>query len=565
MRKIYFFLIISVILVVTFIAFAFFFFEKEKHRSFLYIIKIADKNSGYTEIDRYKTEDKIIYKSTSFRPKELDAKIIHEKSVFDRKGFKLKKFDKECKNFGVITEVIHIKNNNDKTLDFLAEAGSKFAYLSDMVHAKDISVFDGESIVNYIPFVDRYNFSMGGAQSFNAVYHFPGLLPPARGKIIFTSIRDEYIDALGKKTKTECLVVRAKGIPEAYIWVSKKDRSIVQLEIKSKSLLIKKAAFPPDIAIHDYKEKNKSYDSHNIIFPSEDIALAGTISIPQKGGKLPAVLLVPGEGPYDRENAGLFRDISHELAQGGYITLRFDKRGIGESQGDNTAVSLSTEIRDIESALWFLLNHERIDKDKLFVVAHASACSYLPQLDFSKFPAKGLVMLGLTKPSPLLDFECAYVLNKIKAITEIEEKYPETLELLKTQTFGLIKNTEKEYAFVGGRRVFLKRMHELSRLKPLESFEKLNIALIALYDKKDAFGSPAYIKSVRKALKETEATQFSVMNFRGVGHFFGEIVDEKNMIKHYKMNKEVPETITNWLNERCAGDLCPETLPVDNS
>ena len=555
MRKVYFFLVIIIILVVSFIAFAFFFFEKEKHQSFLYAIKIADKKSGYIEIDRYKTENKIIYKSISFRPEELNVGIIHEKSVFDRKSFKLEKFDKECKNFGAITKAVHIKNNNDKTLDFLAEAGSKFSYLSGMAHVKDISVFDEESMVTYMPFVDRYNFSMGGAQSFNAVYHSLSLLPPARSKIIFTSIRDEYINALGKKTKTECLVVRAKGIPEAYIWVSKKDRSIVQLEIKSKSLLIKKVAFPPDFSFQDYKEKDKSYEPRNIIFPSEDIALAGTISIPQKDGKLPTVLLVGGEGPYDRENAGLYRDISHELAQGGYIALRFDKRGIGESQGNNTAVSLATEIRDIESALWFLLNHERVDKDKVFVVAHGNACSYLPQLDFSKFPVKGLIMLGITKASPLLDFKCAYVLDKINAMTEIEEKYPETLALLKIQTLGLIKNTEKEYTFVDGRRVFLKRMRELSRLKPLESFEKLNIPLIALYGKKDAFSSLAYIKSIKKTLKKAQITQFSMVNFRGLGHFFGEIVDEKNMIKYYKVNKDVLETIRNWLNKRCADDL----------
>ena len=74
-------------------------------------------------------------------------------------------------------------------------------------------------------------------------------------------------------------------------------------EIKSKSLLIKHVAFLPDSSFRDYKEKDKSYEPRNIIFPSEDIALAGTISIPQKDGKLPTVLLVGGD---HRRNAHLY-------------------------------------------------------------------------------------------------------------------------------------------------------------------------------------------------------------------------------------------------------------------
>jgi alpha/beta superfamily hydrolase len=551
MRNLYFILAITTLLVITLIAFAFFFFDKEKHQSLSYMVKIAGKNPGYIEIDRYKTEDKIIYKSTSAYPEELDSPTVHEKLTFDKGAFTLEKFDREYKNFGVTTMALHVKASSDGTLSFLTKAGPKFSYLSKIPRAKDVSIFNEKSAVSYIPFVDRYNFSMGGAQSFNILYRPPGLLPPARSKIIFTSIRDEYIDALGKKIKTECLVVRGKGIPEARLWVSKKDRSIVKLETRSKSISIKRLASLPENAVYRFKPyATEDAVSHNIIFPSEDIALAGTISIPEKEGKLAALLLVGGEWAYDRQNAGLYTDISRELVRAGYIVLRFDKRGIGQSQGSFMATSISDEIRDTESALWFLMNHERVDKDKVFLVAHGSACSYLPKLDFSKFPVKGLIMLGITRALPLLDFECEDARGKIKLLTEIEENYAETLELLKKETMGLVKTTEKEYVFLDGKRVFFKRMRELSLLKPSEIFAKLERPLMIIYGKRDIFGSLDYIKSLKKALKEAEATRpFQVVGPKGSGHFLGEIVDEKDKPKHYKVNREVLKTIMAWVDK----------------
>lgn len=552
MRNLYFLLIVTIVTIILFVAITFLFFEKEKHQSFFFAKEIRGvREAGYIRVDRYKTEDRIIYKSTSFEPGEPNRKITHNKFVFDRKSFKMVRFIKECKNFGTTTEAVYIEKETDETLGFLARLGSKFSLASNVAPARGVSLFDTESIMTYMPFVDKYNFARGGAQSFNAVYHPLSLLPPARGKVIFTSIRDEYINVAGKKRKTECLVVRGKGLAESYIWVSKIDRNVVQAEIKSKGLLIKKIAVPPKIPMYDYAVKNKSYDSRDIIFPSEDIALAGTIAIPREEGKLPSVLLVTGEGPYDRDAAGLYTGISHELAEGGYVVLRFDRRGIGKSQGDDMAVSLTSELKDIESGMNFLANHEKVNRNKIFIVAHGDACSYLPLLDFSGPPAKGLIMLGVVKPSLFLDFECEYVRDKISALTEIDKKYEGILGSLKGETLNFVENTKKEYAFVRGKRVFLERMRQFLALKPLEKFKTLDIPLIILHGKKDKFSSRPYVKNIERVLKEAGFQQLSIEYYGGLGHFFGEIVDEKNRVKYYSVNKKVLATIKGWINDRC--------------
>ncbi|MBL7156798.1 MAG: alpha/beta hydrolase [Candidatus Omnitrophica bacterium] len=556
MRTFYIVFVAIIIFIIILVAVAFIVLERGKHQSIFYSVDIAGKNVGHVKIDRYKTEDKIIYKSTSFLPKKIKCKLDREKIVFNREDFELEKFSKECKTFGAMTDAVYIRTDG-KTFDFLGRSGSKWSTVSGIAHARNTSVFDEASVVTYMPFVEKYNFNRGGAQSFNALHQSRGLLlPPAGGKVIFTSIRDEYINVDGRKIKTEVIVIKAKSLPQAHIWISKKDKSIARLRIGDKALVIKKVGSPRKITIHDYAIEKELYNSHEVLFPSGDIALAGTVEIPKKEGRLPSVLLVAGEGPYDRENAGLYTDISGELARSGYVVLRFDKRGIGKSQGNNTSQSLSDEINDIKSALKFLLNHEKVDKEKLFIVAHSDACSYLPTIDFSKFPVRGLVLLSVTKPSALLDFECQYVFDTVEAMKEIDKRYQKTLDLLKKETFNLIENTKKEYVSCLGKRVFTKRMAELLEFQPREGFEKLKLPLVIIQGKRDKMGSPLYIQHmVEKALSKIEEKQSSIVYFRGLGYFLGKIADRENEIKHYKTNKEVLETIRDWIGLRCVDDL----------
>jgi len=75
---------------------------------------------------------------------------------------------------------------------------------------------------------------------------------------------------------------------------------------------------------------------------SHSLTLAGTLTVPslEGGRKPPAVLMIAGSGPVDRnENApgfksDIFKQIAHRLAQEGIASLRYDKRGVGRSEGD---------------------------------------------------------------------------------------------------------------------------------------------------------------------------------------------------------------------------------------
>lgn len=554
MKKIYIYLAICIVVLVILILFTFIFFDREKHSGALYSVIIDGQLDGYIKTDRYRTEDKITYKSAQNSPKNMTHKITHEKIVFTKKLFELQRFSRERKNQGATSEALYIRNTAN-AFDFLAMDLSRWGSVSGVEHPKNILVFDKLSLTTYAPMIDLYDFTRGGAQSFNVLYLTSELLPPARGRIVLKSMRDEYITIDGKKIKTEVLAVKTKAFPEIYLWVSKKDRGLVRMKSKEDALLIEKVALTEEIGIIDHLLDYPSYVSGNVLFPSGDIALSGTISVPKTEGTSAAVLLVTGNSAYDRNNAGLYADISANLAAKGFIVLRYDGRGTGSSQGNLKSVSIDDEVSDIENALKFLLHHEKTDNDRVFVMAHGLACSWLPLLDLSKFHVNGLVMLSAIRPTPLVDAESENIASQISAMLELDTGYKDTLLRFNEETLGTIGNSNKEYVFVHGKHLFAKRMNQLLGHDALARMRKLNTPLLIIHGKKDTFASASYLINIESVLSETNEKKHKVVYFRKLGHFLGNQIKKPNSAHRYEINSETMETISTWLEAQAKPNL----------
>ena len=89
--------------------------------------------------------------------------------------------------------------------------------------------------------------------------------------------------------------------------------------------------------------------------PANGFSLAGTLSKPAstKDKTLPAVILVGGSGPTDRDetvfNVPVFGQLAGALADAGYAVLRYDKRGIGQSGGRAEAATLADYADDLRA------------------------------------------------------------------------------------------------------------------------------------------------------------------------------------------------------------------------
>jgi pimeloyl-ACP methyl ester carboxylesterase len=115
----------------------------------------------------------------------------------------------------------------------------------------------------------------------------------------------------------------------------------------------------------------------DVIIPAPGFTLAGTMTMPQGAGRLrhPAVVLVAGSGSVDRDEvvAGIpiFAQLAAGLAGQGFVVLRYDKRGVGQSGGRSERVTLQDYADDLITTVKWLAKRKDIDPRHIAVAGHS--------------------------------------------------------------------------------------------------------------------------------------------------------------------------------------------------
>jgi dienelactone hydrolase len=128
---------------------------------------------------------------------------------------------------------------------------------------------------------------------------------------------------------------------------------------------------PPEYA------KSEAFTEIEIEIGPGDAPLPGTLAVPSTDAKVPAVVLLHGSGPNDRDETigpnKIFRDIAWGLASSGVATLRFEKRTKQYPQEfDPSTMSLEdVVIDDAVAAVAFLRDRPEIDPGRVFVLGHS--------------------------------------------------------------------------------------------------------------------------------------------------------------------------------------------------
>lgn len=119
------------------------------------------------------------------------------------------------------------------------------------------------------------------------------------------------------------------------------------------------------------------YFSEEIQFQNkkEGHSLKGTLTIPDGQGPFPAIILVSGSGPQDR-NSTIFDHepfwvIADFLSRNGIAVLRYDERGIGESEGDFGKATSQDFKNDAQYAIQSLRSHQKIDPESVGMLGHS--------------------------------------------------------------------------------------------------------------------------------------------------------------------------------------------------
>lgn len=128
------------------------------------------------------------------------------------------------------------------------------------------------------------------------------------------------------------------------------------------------------------------YHSEDITFENTQagITLAGTLTLPQKSGVYPAVILISGSGAQNRNEEIFghkpFLILADHLTRQGIAVLRFDDRGFGLSSGNHDTSTSADFATDVEAAVGYLRKRKEIKTLQIGLIGHSEGGMIAPMI-----------------------------------------------------------------------------------------------------------------------------------------------------------------------------------------
>lgn len=149
--------------------------------------------------------------------------------------------------------------------------------------------------------------------------------------------------------------------------------------------------------------------SEDVSWQIGDTIVAATVTRPNDKFVHPAVVLVAGSGPTDRDwnspllpgTNGSARLLAEELAKNGYVTIRYDKRVAGPNAEINLPllvgkISMESHVEELAGAVNQLVDRPYVDHDRIFVLANSEGTMHALNYQlFREFKFAGLILQGM--------------------------------------------------------------------------------------------------------------------------------------------------------------------------
>lgn len=330
------------------------------------------------------------------------------------------------------------------------------------------------------------------------------------------------------------------------------------------------------------------YNSVDIVFRNEkdNIQLAGTITYPSKKGKYPAVVLISGSGPQDRDEELLghkpFLVLADYLTRNGYIVLRFDDRGTFKSGGGFKTATSFDFANDVNAAVKFLQSRPDVDVKNIGLIGHSEGGIIAPIVAANNKIIKFIIMLaGTSVNGSRIMIDQEKLIGKVNGMSE--DDINKTVAI-NTEIYRIISNTtdkeelkkqltsfllEKASEFPAGSipegtdvnkfiemqvaQIINPWMLNFSTYDPLPTLAKLKCATLALFGEKDLQVSPALnIPPLKEMLRTNKNKKFEIIEVKGVNHLFQECTtgspSEYTQIEQ-TISPEVLKLISDWISK----------------
>jgi pimeloyl-ACP methyl ester carboxylesterase len=298
---------------------------------------------------------------------------------------------------------------------------------------------------------------------------------------------------------------------------------------------------------YPYREEEVTFDN-----PTAGIKLAGTLTTPEGNGPFPAVVLISGSGPEDRNEQVFghkpFLVLADGLTRRGIAVLRYDDRGVGKSTGDYAKATTADLATDAKAAVEFLKTHKDIDPKHIGLLGHSEGgviapivANQSPDVAFvvlmagTGLPGDSVLMLqsGLVaKSMGSSDSEVAVALRLERRMLDIVMKEPDTAkaaaEMRKslTEAMATMPDSEKASAQFSDASMDAQIKAVLSpwfryflTYDPRPALRALKVPVLAVIGEKDVQVAPKEnLPAIEAALKQGGNKDYTVKELPGLNH-----------------------------------------------
>lgn len=143
-----------------------------------------------------------------------------------------------------------------------------------------------------------------------------------------------------------------------------------------------------------------AFRSREVTVGGDEWKLGGTLLIPAGKGPFPAVVLVHGPGPNDRDESiygnKLFADLAEGLATRGIAVLRYDKRTkvYAERMSEMNYTVQQETVEDAARAAELLRRQPEVNAARVFILGHSLGGYLLPRIAAQSGRLAGLIFLA---------------------------------------------------------------------------------------------------------------------------------------------------------------------------
>ena len=322
---------------------------------------------------------------------------------------------------------------------------------------------------------------------------------------------------------------------------------------------------------------------------TDNVTLAGTLTLPRSEGPYPAALLVSGTGPNDRDQLiwghKIFLVLADHLTRQGIAVLRYDDRGVGRSTGDYDPATFEEFRKDALAGLDYLRARPDIDTQCVGLIGHSEGGAIAILAAASSRDTGYLVLMAA--PGPSDDFEglLKQFADSYRANGANEEAISVKCSILNKMFYAVKQETDLNVAKSRFRSILQKAKPQLDRLSreqrrkvemesvdpgrfdwmlspefssilrydPKEALMKITCSVLALNGEKDVQIPVECLETIEAALEAGGNHRHTIKEMPGLNHLF-QRSQTGSPAEYSSLEETLPEDamniISDWILEQ---------------